>query len=99
MSQSTSTTRPAWSLGDRLSQDSGRHFVPGLQALVAFPLEQARRDRAAGLRIGTFISGYPGSPLGTYDLALSRVPELLAEHDVSFVPAGNEELGATAHLA
>jgi len=36
--------------------------------------------------------------LGTYDLALSRVPELLAEHDVSFVPAGNEELGATAHL-
>ncbi|SDY34419.1 indolepyruvate ferredoxin oxidoreductase [Modestobacter sp. DSM 44400] len=98
MTQSTRTTRPAWNLGDRLTQDAGTHFVPGLQALVAFPLEQARRDRAAGLRIGTFISGYPGSPLGTYDLALSRIPELLAEHDVSFVPAGNEELAATAHM-
>ncbi len=98
MSQNTRTTPPDWSLSDRLTQDSGRHFVPGLQALVAFPLEQARRDRAAGLRIGTFISGYPGSPLGSYDLALGRVPELLAEHDVSFVPAGNEELAATAHL-
>ncbi|GAB3357873.1 indolepyruvate ferredoxin oxidoreductase family protein [Modestobacter lapidis] len=85
-------------LGDRLKQDSGQHFVPGLQALVAFPLEQARRDRAAGLRIGTFISGYPGSPLGSYDLALSRVPQLLADHDVSFVPAGNEEQAATAHM-
>ena len=72
--------------------------MPGLQALVAFPLEQARRDRAAGLRIGTFISGYPGSPLGTYDLALGRIPELLADHDVSFVPAGNEEMAATAHM-
>ena len=98
MTQSTRTTRPAWNLTDRLAQDSGKHFVPGLQALVAFPLEQARRDRAAGLRIGTFISGYPGSPLGTYDLALSRIPDLLAEHDVSFVPAGNEEQAATAHM-
>ena len=98
MSQSTRTTRPDWNLTDRLTQDSGRHFVPGLQALVAFPLEQARRDRAAGLRIGTFISGYPGSPIGSYDLALGRVPELLAEHDVSFVPAGNEEQAATAHM-
>jgi indolepyruvate ferredoxin oxidoreductase len=85
-------------LASRLTMDSGRHFVPGLQALVAFPLEQARRDRAAGLRIGTFISGYPGSPLGSYDLALSRIPDLLAAHDVSFVPAGNEEQAATAHM-
>ena len=96
--QSTRITRPEWSLNDRLTQDSGVHIVPGLQALVAFPLEQARRDHAAGLRIGTFVSGYPGSPLGSYDLALGRVPDLLAEHDVSFVPAGNEEQAATAHM-
>ena len=85
-------------LSDRLTADEGTHYVPGLQALVRFPLEQVRRDRAAGLRIGTFISGYPGSPLAGYDLALSRIPQLLAEHDVSFVPAGNEELAATAHM-
>jgi len=48
------------SLTDRLTAEDGTHFLPGLQALVRVPLEQARRDRAAGLRIGTFISGYPG---------------------------------------
>ena len=85
-------------LADRLTADSGEHYLPGLQALVRFPLEQARLDRAAGLRIATFISGYPGSPLAGYDLALARIPELLAEHDVTFVPAGNEELAATAHM-
>ncbi|HEY4452789.1 MAG TPA: indolepyruvate ferredoxin oxidoreductase family protein, partial [Pseudonocardiaceae bacterium] len=85
-------------LEDRLVAQSGEHYLSGLQALVRFPLEQARLDRAAGLRVGTFISGYPGSPLAGYDLALARIPELLAEHDVTFVPAGNEELAATAHM-
>jgi len=85
-------------LADRLTAPSGSYYMPGIQALVRFPLEQARLDRAAGLRIATFISGYPGSPLAGYDLALSRVPGLLAAHDVTFVPAGNEELAATAHM-
>lgn len=98
MTQEARAIRPSYDLRDRLIENSGEHFLPGLQALVSFPLEQARRDRADGLRIGTFISGYPGSPLGTYDLALSRIPDLLAEHDVSFVPAGNEEQAATAHM-
>ena len=86
------------SLTDRLTAAEGTHFLPGLQALVRVPLEQARLDRADGLRIGTFISGYPGSPLAGFDLALSRVPDLLASHDVTFLPAGNEELAATAHM-
>ncbi|MDT7612471.1 MAG: indolepyruvate ferredoxin oxidoreductase [Pseudonocardiales bacterium] len=88
----------AASLTDRLTAADGTHFLPGLQALVRVPLEQARRDRAAGLRIGTFISGYPGSPLAGFDLALSRIPDLLAGLDVTFLPAGNEELAATAHM-
>ena len=85
-------------LSDRLTARSGSYYLPGIQALVRFPLEQAHLDRAAGQRIATFISGYPGSPLAGYDLALSRVPDLLAAHDVTFVPAGNEELAATAHM-
>jgi len=85
-------------LSDRLTAERGTHYLPGLPALVRFPLEQSRRDRAAGLRIATFISGYPGSPLAGYDLALSRIPELLIDHDVTFLPAGNEELAATAHM-
>lgn len=85
-------------LSDRLVAESGTHYLPGMQALIRFPLEQARRDRAAGLRIGTFICGYPGSPIGSLDLNLERIPDLLAEHDTTFLPAGNEELAMTAHM-
>jgi indolepyruvate ferredoxin oxidoreductase len=83
-------------IADRLTASSGRHYVPGMQALVRLPLDVARRDRAAGLRTGVFISGYPGSPLGGYDLALERESELLEEHGVVHIPAGNEEQAATA---
>jgi indolepyruvate ferredoxin oxidoreductase len=72
--------------------------LPGIQALVRFPLEWACLDRAAGLRIATFISGYPGSPVAGYHLPLSRVPDVLAAHDVTFLPAGNEQLAAPAHM-
>lgn len=85
-------------LSDRLVAESGTHYLPGMQALIRFPLEQSRRDRAAGLRIGTFICGYPGSPIGSLDLNLERIPDLLAEHDTTFLPAGNEELAMTAHM-
>ncbi|KRE35963.1 hypothetical protein ASG73_14935 [Janibacter sp. Soil728] len=85
-------------LSDRLVAEGGTHYLPGMQALIRFPLEQARRDRAAGLRIGTFICGYPGSPIGSLDLNLERIPDLLAEHDTTFLPAGNEELAMTAHM-
>jgi indolepyruvate ferredoxin oxidoreductase len=70
--------------------------MSGMQALVRLPIESARRDRRAGLRTGTFISGYPGSPLAGYDLALERAGSLLGEHGVVHVPAGNEEQAATA---
>ena len=71
-------------------------YLSGLQALVRLPLDQSRRDRKAGIRTGTFISGYPGSPLGGYDLALQHASPLLQQHDIVHVPAGNEELAATA---
>jgi hypothetical protein len=55
-----------------------------------------RRDRRAGLNTGTFISGYEGSPLGGYDLALGRVPDLLKQHNIHFQPGVNEDLAATS---
>ena len=82
-------------LDDRYLKD-GRVYLTGVQALVRLVIEQQRRDREAGLRIGTFVSGYPGSPLGSYDLALDQAREILGRYDVLHVPAANEELAATA---
>lgn len=83
-------------LDERYTLEQGRVYLTGLQALVRLPLDQVRRDRRAGLRTGVFISGYPGSPLGGYDLALQRVGHLLQAHDVIHQPAPNEESAATA---
>ena len=50
----------------------------------------------AGRRIGTLITGYPGSPLAGYDLHLDRARALLAGQGVRHLPAGNEEQATTA---
>ncbi len=83
-------------LDDRYVREKGMVYLTGVQALVRVPLDQKRRDRRAGLRIGTFVSGYPGSPLGSYDLALQRLGPLLPQHDIVHVPGANEELAASA---
>lgn len=83
-------------LEERYTLEEGRVYLTGIQALVRLPLDQVRRDRRAGLRTGVFISGYPGSPLGGYDLALQRVRKLLEAYGVVHQPAPNEESAATA---
>jgi indolepyruvate ferredoxin oxidoreductase len=59
-------------------------------------MDQMRRDRRAGLNTAAFISGYEGSPLGGYDMALARVKHLLDRHRIHFVPGVNEDLAATS---
>ncbi|HZY02672.1 MAG TPA: hypothetical protein VFF02_04180, partial [Anaeromyxobacteraceae bacterium] len=83
-------------LDARYELEAGRVFLTGVQALVRLPFDQARRDRAAGLRTGTFVTGYPGSPLGGYDLALARTRPLHREWGIVHRPAQNEEMAATA---
>src|SRR5579863_9989397 len=83
-------------LADKYTLERGNVYLTGIQALVRLPMDQMRRDRRAGLNTASFISGYEGSPLGGYDLALSRVGALLAEHQVHFVPGVNEDLAATS---
>jgi len=87
---------PPLSLDDKYRFTEGRVFMSGVQALVRLPLVQQARDKAAGLNTGGFISGYRGSPLGTYDQELWRAKKMLAERNIVFVPGVNEELGATA---
>ena len=64
-------------LDDRYTAEQGAVYLTGIQALVRLPMDQMRRDRRAGLNTAAFISGYEGSPLGGYDLALARVRPLL----------------------
>src|SRR3954467_13967296 len=83
-------------LDDKYELESGRVFLTGTQALVRLPMMQRRRDEAAGLNTAGFISGYRGSPLGGYDLALWRASKFLKRHHIHFQPGLNEDLAATA---
>lgn len=84
------------SLDDKYDAREGRIYLNGLQALVRLPLVQSRRDRARGLNTAGFISGYRGSPLGGYDMALADAGDRLPAHDIVVRPAVNEDLAATA---
>ena len=89
-------TRLAATLDDKYTLASGAVFMTGIQALVRVPLEQRRRDQAAGLNTAGYISGYQGSPLAALDGALRRAGSLLEENRIVFRPGVNEELAATA---
>ncbi len=88
----------AYELDDRYRREEGRVFLTGTQALVAIMLHQRRRDRSAGLNTAGFVSGYRGSPLGAVDQALWKAKRFLAEEQIEFLPAINEDLAATAIL-
>lgn len=89
-------TNAVTTLDDKYLQSGGRVFMTSNQALVRLPLDQARRDRAAGLKTAGYISGYRGSPLGVYDSALWGAQKLLDEHHIVFRPGLNEELAVSA---
>ncbi len=86
------------SLNNRYTLTAGRVFLTGTQALIRAVIEQAQRDKRAGLNTAGLISGYRGSPLGGVDLELWRQASMLDENRIEFLPAINEDLGATAIL-
>jgi indolepyruvate ferredoxin oxidoreductase len=88
--------RQPYELGDRYRTGSGPVVLTGVQAIARALVEQHERDARAGLRVATFVSGYQGSPLGGVDRMLAGMPEILAAHDITFVPGLNEELAATS---
>ncbi len=86
----------AVTLDDKYSLDVGRAFMSGVQALVKLPMLQRQRDAMQGKNTAGFISGYRGSPLGTYDQALWKAKPYLQAQHIVFQPGVNEELAATA---
>jgi indolepyruvate ferredoxin oxidoreductase len=94
----TPPARPShdYELADRYLRTEGTVFLTGIQALARIPIEQLRRDRAAGLNTAAFLSGYPGSPLGGFDLEVARARRVVADLPIVHQPAVNEELGATS---
>ena len=89
-------TKTVVTLDDRYEQRSGQIFISSMQALVRLPLDQKRRDVAAGLRTGGYVSGYRGSPITTLDAQLWAAQKQLDAHDIHFEPGLNEELAATS---
>ena len=93
-----SLARPDYALADNLGAAAGTVFLTGTQALIRLLLMQRSRDAAAGIASRGFLSGYRGSPLGMVDQQAWKAKKLLDPAGVRFLPAINEELGATAIL-
>jgi len=85
-------------LADSLWAREGQVFMTGTQALVRLLVMQRQHDEAAGLNTEGFVSGYRGSPLGMLDQQICKAGKRFSEAGIRFVPAINEELGATQVL-
>jgi indolepyruvate ferredoxin oxidoreductase len=85
-----------YQLNDRFKREEGRVYLTGTDALVRLCLEQGRCDQRSGANTAGFVTGYRGSPLGTFDLALSRARHEIERANVQFEPGLNEDLAATA---
>ena len=83
-------------LSDRYDLNKSPVLLNGTQALVRLMLNQAARDRAAGLNTAGLVTGYRGSPLGAVDLQMERAAKELSGANVVFQYGLNEDLAATA---
>ncbi len=84
------------SLDDKYEARDGTVLISGVQALVRLPIIRHQLDVASGINTAGFVSGYRGSPLGTYNSHLRKAQHLLDANRIRFTSAVNEELGATA---
>ncbi len=89
-------TDRTFSLEDKYRVLEGQIAITGVQALVRVPIDQNRRDREAGLRTATYITGYQGSPLGELDKQIKSALGILKEHQVEWRAGINEDLAATS---
>jgi len=82
-------------LDTRHAADTPVAFLNGNQALIRMMLEQMRSDAEAGLRTKAFVTGYPGSPLGSIDIALRQAKKTTEAHGITHREAQNEEFAVS----
>ncbi len=71
-------------------------FLSGAQAIARLPVDQIRIDRRNGLNTAAFISGYQGSPVGTFGEEVERALRTMPDLPIVNRPGVNEELAATS---
>ena len=86
----------AYELEDRFRLEDGRVFLSGVQAVARLPVDQLRLDRRHDLRTAAFVSGYQGSPVGTFQEEVSAAAATMPDLPIIVRPGVNEELAATA---
>ena len=83
-------------LGDKFNLLKSNVLLNGTQGLVRLMLGQKQRDEKLGLNTAGFVTGYRGSPLGAVDFQMRRASKELADSNIQFKEALNEDLAATA---
>ena len=78
-----------YDIRDRYRPGAGPVLVSGVQAIARLLVEQQVRDAKNGIRTGTFVSGYQGSPLAGFDRLLASTPTLRSDYDIRLVPGLN----------
>src|ERR1700742_3593076 len=82
--------RTVASLEECFSLEAGRVYLTGVQALVRVVLDHQRAELRRACDTATFVSGYPGSPLGGLDRELDRQLAAFPELAITHVPGLNE---------
>ena len=75
--------------------DKTTTLLTGVDTLARLLVVRAQLDARDGLRTATMTSGYPGSPLGTFDLTLDKLGPALGDHHIHHRPGLNEELAVS----
>ena len=86
----------SYELTDRFRLEDGRVFLTGVQAVARLPVDQLRIDRRSGLNTAAFVSGYQGSPVGTFQEETSAAAATVPDLPIVIRPGINEELAATS---
>ena len=89
-------TQPEYRLADRYVAEHGTVYLTGLQCLLRAVIDHQRYQIAHGKSYGALVSGYPGSPLASFDKEFERIHELAESLNVIHQQAVNEEIAATA---